>query len=67
MKKDYCPSCGQPFEREVENAEEKLRTAIALETGKNIYWAIKKHLFRSIDLCNFCYATLRIYRSNLTK
>ena len=57
-----CPNCNNPIDRHIDNAEEKLRMAITFEHGKNIFNAINRHLFRSIDLCNFCYTTLRVYR-----
>jgi hypothetical protein len=57
-----CPNCGQPINRVVEDGESKMQLALTYEHGKNILNAIKRHLFRSIDLCNFCYATLQVYR-----
>lgn len=57
-----CANCHNPINREVENAEEKLKTALTIEHGRSIYNAIQRKLFRSIDLCNYCYSTLRVYK-----
>ncbi len=67
MRNKLCPNCNNLIDREVENAKERAQTAIALETGKQIQNAIERHLFRSIDLCNWCYTLLRIYRNNHEK
>jgi hypothetical protein len=65
MKKKICAYCQNPIDRVVENAKERIETAVAMETGKFIYNAIMDKRFRSIDLCNFDYVLLRIYRVSL--
>lgn len=62
-----CPNCNQELDRPVENAEEKLKTATAFETGKHIYYAILDHRFRSIELCNWCYSVMQTYRHSIPK
>ena len=62
MKVERCKYCGRPMDMEVENAEEKLGFAISLQHGKEIYYAIRRREFKSIELCNFHYTLLRVYR-----
>lgn len=61
-----CPNCHQ-IDRPIENAEEKLKMGMALETGKDIYYAVLDGRFKSIDLCNWCYSVMRAYRYSLPK
>lgn len=60
-KKERCKYCGRPFDMEVDNAEEKLKSAMGLQHGKEIYYAIQRKEFRSIDICNFHYVLLKSY------
>lgn len=63
----FCANCGQEINKPVEDAEQKLKMAIALETGKGIYYAILDNRFKSIDLCNWCYSLIQSYRHSLPK
>lgn len=65
--KTICPNCGQDINREIENVEEKLKMATTFEAGKGIYYAILDHQFRSINLCNWCYTIMQVYRKSLSK
>jgi hypothetical protein len=65
--RELCPNCGQNINKSVENAEDKLKTATALETGKNIYYSILDGKFKSIELCNWCYSVMQAYRYSLPK
>jgi len=58
-----CSYCGRPFSMKVDNVEEKLESALGLEHGKEICRAIERKEFRSIDLCNFHYTLLRVYKN----
>ncbi len=60
-----CKNCYQDINRPIENAEERLKMATSRELGKNIYYAILDKRFRSIELCNWCYSLLRIYKYSL--
>ena len=62
-----CPNCGQQIDRPVENAEEKLKMATTFEAGKGIYYSILDKQFRSINLCNWCYTIMQVYRKSLSK
>lgn len=64
---DLCLNCGDSINKPIKNAEEKLKSATVLETGKSIYYAILDHRLRSIDLCNWCYSIMKAYRYSLTK
>jgi len=59
---EICKNCNQELNRPIENVEEQLEMATAMELGKSIYYAILDRKFWSIDLCNFCYTLLKNYR-----
>ena len=67
MEKQICPNCHNTMIREIEGAENKLKMAISFETGKGIYYSVLDRRFRSIDLCNWCYALMQTYRHSIPK
>ena len=60
-----CKWCNQDIDKPVENAEERMQTATAMQMGREIYYAILDKRMRSIDLCNWDYSLLKMYRYSL--
>lgn len=62
-----CKNCGYSIDRPLENAEERLKYATTIQTGRYIYLAVLDNKFKSTGLCNWCYLSMQAYRYSLPK
>lgn len=59
----FCKNCGMP----IDEPRKEIPKVGIFETGKLTYLKILDGLFKSIELCPFCYSAMRSYRHTLSK